>query len=124
MTNIQHLRPTTMAYDEILAKRMAAMLDEKGIAYEAKKMMGGYCLMVDDKMCVGIFKNELMARIDPDDVLELIQYKGVRQMEMAGRTMQGYVLVDPKILKTKEQLKYWIQLCLDFNPKAKSSKKK
>lgn len=113
-----------MAYDQKLAGRMAAILDEKGIPYEEKEMMGGYCLMVDDKMCVGIFKEELMARIDPELTDTVVEQTGVRQMEMAGRTMKGYFLVEPEVLKTKKQLSYWMQLCLDFNPKAKSSKKR
>lgn len=113
-----------MAYNEQLGRRLNEIFTEKSIAFETREMMGGLAIMVDDKMCVGIMKDELMARIDPGDMKELIQYRGVRQMEMGGRAMKGYVLVSPEIISTKTQLKVWVQRCLDYNPKAKSSKKK
>jgi hypothetical protein len=38
--------------------------------------------------------------------------------------MKGYVMVDDTGMKTKKDFEYWINLALDFNKKAKSSKKK
>jgi hypothetical protein len=38
--------------------------------------------------------------------------------------MKGYLYVDTENIKKKSELDYWIQLCLDYNPKAKASKKK
>ena len=32
-----------------------------------KKMLGGLTFMVNDKMCVGILNDDLMARIDPEN---------------------------------------------------------
>ncbi|NND32832.1 MAG: RNA methyltransferase, partial [Saprospiraceae bacterium] len=37
--------------------------------------------------------------------------------------MQGYVFVEPDAIDMDEELAYWIQLSLDYNPLAKSSKK-
>ena len=45
-------------------------------------------------------------------------------MEFTGKAMKGYAFVDLEVLKTKKALEHWIQLALDFNDKAKSSKKK
>ena len=55
-----------MAYNEFLADRMRNILREKGAFYQEKKMMGGLTFMVDEKMCVGIVKENLMARIGPE----------------------------------------------------------
>ena len=44
-------------------------------------------------------------------------------MDFTGRVMKGFVRVDPIGIDLDEDLEYWIQVCLDFNPKAKSSKK-
>jgi hypothetical protein len=55
-----------MAYDTYLAERIARELDKMKIVYEEKKMMGGLCYMVDDKMCLGIVKGHFMARVNPD----------------------------------------------------------
>jgi TfoX/Sxy family transcriptional regulator of competence genes len=50
-------------------------------SFEEKKMMGGLTFMVNGKMCVGIMKDELMCRINPDNVEEALRKKGCRQME-------------------------------------------
>lgn len=113
-----------MAYDLFLAERIKHVLDSKRIVYTGKNMMGGWCAMVDDKMCVGIVKNELMARIDPEFQEKALKKKGCRLMDFTGRPMAGYVFVSPEGVDMEKDLEYWIQLCLDFNPKAKSSKKK
>ena len=57
-----------MAYDEFLEERISRVLDEKKVVFEAKKMMGGLCYMVNQKMCVGIVKDHLMARVGPDEI--------------------------------------------------------
>ena len=52
-----------MAYDEYLQERIDSILNEKKVQYKSFKMMGGLCYMVDDKMCLGIIKDQLMARV-------------------------------------------------------------
>ena len=44
-------------------------------------------------------------------------------MNFTGRSMKGFIYVSPDGIDTEEELEYWIQLCLDFNPLAKKSKK-
>lgn len=113
-----------MAYDNFLADRIRLSLKEKHISFEEKKMMGGLCFMVEDKMCVGVVKDNLMARIDPDIYDKALQEKGCREMDFTGRPMKGFVFVEPEGIDLDQDLNYWIQLCLKYNPKAKSSKKK
>ena len=113
-----------MAYDELLADRLRQTLFEKNIVFEEKNMMGGLSFMVDNKMCLGIVKRELMARIGPEKYEESLNLEGCREMNFTGRSMKGYVFVDPEVLHNNKDLDFWIQLCLDFNPFAKSSKKK
>jgi len=80
--------------------------------------------MVNDKMCVGILNDELMARIDPAVYESVLERKGCREMDFTGRPMKGFVFIGPEGTKLKKDLEYWINLALDFNKKAKSSKKK
>lgn len=87
-------------------------------------MMGGLCIMVKDKMCMGIEKTRLMARIDPEIYESALKKKGCTEMNFTGKPMKGYVFVDSKAVDMDNDLAYWVQLCLDYNPKAKSSKKK
>jgi len=113
-----------MAYDEFLADRIRDALNSRKISFEEMKMMGGLCYMVDDKMCIGVVKNNLMARIDPDIYEEALTKTGCKEMDFTSRSMKGFVFVEPRGIDLDEDLDYWVELCLDFNPLAKSSKKK
>jgi TfoX/Sxy family transcriptional regulator of competence genes len=113
-----------MAYDKHLAGRVNRTLEILGIPYEAKFMMGGVCYLVDDKMCVGVVKEELMARIDPEGTGDALKKTGCRLMDFTGKTMKGFLFIDPEGTDMDADLEYWIRLALEFNPKAKSSKKK
>ena len=113
-----------MAYDGYLEERINRILDDMKVNYTSKKMMGGLCYLVDDKMLCGIVKDELMARIGPDVYEEALKSEGAKEMNFTGRSMKGYVFVEADGYDFDEDLSRWIQLCVDFNPLAKSSKKK
>ena len=112
-----------MAYNQRLAERIREMLTETKKVTE-KEMMGGLTFMVNDKMCIGIIKDEMMCRINPDIQEVALSKTGCRIMDFTGRPMKGYVMVDETGVKSKKDFDYWIGLCLEFNKKAKSSKKK
>ena len=113
-----------MAYDEHLAERIRGVFKGKRVGFEEKKMMGGLCFLVDDKMCVGVYKERLMARIAPEIYDKTLKRKGCEMMTFTGKEMKGFVFVNPSGTDHDKDLDYWIQLCLDFNPNAKSSKKR
>lgn len=113
-----------MATDEYLLERIQNTMKSRNIVWFEKKMFGGHCFMVDDKMCFGTFKGGMMARIAPEEVDVLIQKDGAEQMMQAGRKMTGYLFLEPVGYDTDEDLEFWIDKCLEFNPRAKSSKKK
>lgn len=113
-----------MAYDEYLAERVRNSLQTKKVNFIEKKMMGGLCFMMNDKMLAGIVHNELMARIGPHKYQEALTKKGCKEMNFTGRAMKGYVFLDSDAIDMEKDLAYWLQLCVDFNPEAKSSKKK
>jgi TfoX/Sxy family transcriptional regulator of competence genes len=112
-----------MAYNEHLANRTRELLYSKKNVIE-KKMMGGLTFMLNDKMCVGIVNDDLMVRINPKVYESALEKTGCREMDFTGRPMKGFVFVAPEGTKSKKDLEYWINLALDFNKKAKSSKKK
>ena len=113
-----------MAYSELLADRIRLVLAEKSTVYTEKKMFGGLCFMVDEKMCIGIVQEELMARIGTERYQEALEKEGCKEMNFTGRAMKGYVFLEPEAIDMEDDLAYWIQLCLDFNPLAKASKKR
>ncbi len=112
-----------MSYNEKLADRIRESLSEIP-KVEEKQMMGGLTFMVNGKMCVGIIKDELMCRIDPAIHETEIEKQGCRTMDFTKRPMKGYVMIEDTGMKTKKDFGYWISLSLDFNKKAKSSKRK
>jgi len=113
-----------MAYDKYLADRISQILREKQVLFTEKEMMGGVCYMVDKKMCVCISKDNLMTRIGPDIYKEALKKEGCHEMDFTGRPMKGFVYIDPDGIDRDEDLEYWIQLALDYNPKAKRTNKK
>jgi TfoX/Sxy family transcriptional regulator of competence genes len=113
-----------MAYNEKLADRVREMIAVTHNITEEKKMFGGLCFMVNDKMCVGVEKERLMVRFDPVKYDEVMEKEGCMPMDFTGKIMKGYVFVDIAALNTKKKLEYWIKLALDYNKIAKASKKK
>ena len=111
-----------MAYDENLAERIRDGFKKSRVRFEEKRMMGGLCFLVDGKMCVGVEKDRLMARIDPAVYESALERKGCVPMDFTGRPMRGFVFVKPVGLASSTELLTWLQLALEFNPRAKSSR--
>ena len=82
--------------------------------------------MVNDKMCVGvnINKGRIMVRLDPDKFEEATAKEGCEPMVHNGKVMKGFMFIDTDVITTKKQLEYWVNMALDYNAIAKSSKKK
>ncbi len=113
-----------MSDNNITADRIRIILEPKGLLLEEKKMFGGWCFMVDAKMCIGTYKGGIMARVDPKEVEQLLEREGANQMIHGGRPMTGYIMLDPEAYDSDVDLEFWVQKCLEFNPKAKASRKK
>jgi len=118
-----------MAYDEFLAERVRRVLNERKTSFEEKKMMGGLCFMVDQKMCVGINTDRttglprFMGRIGEAVYNESLKKEGCSEFNITGKAMKGFVFVSAEGIDMQKDLEYWIQLCLDYNPFAKKSKR-
>lgn len=113
-----------MSYDQHLHERVEKVLKDKKIKSVQKNMIGGRCFMVNDKMVVGVTNDSLMVRIDPELYPVALTKKGCRHMDFNGRTLKGFLLVESIGVRSDKDLLYWIELSLDFNPKAKAAKRK
>ena len=111
-----------MAYDEKLAQRVRKSLPQRGV--EEKKMMGGLTFMVNGKMCVGVHNEDLMVHLDPEIHDSALKRKGARTMDFTNKPMRGFIFVNPAGTKAQKDLDHWLSLALDFNKRAKSSKKR
>ncbi len=118
-----------MAYDESLAERIREIFFRLKIPFFEKKMFSGVCFMVDDKMCCGTHidkvtqENLLLYRISETEAEKAKELPFVLPMNFTGKPMKGYIYVSEEGIETQKDLTYWIQLCVDFNPMAKRSKK-
>jgi TfoX/Sxy family transcriptional regulator of competence genes len=70
-----------MAYNESLAHRTREIISLTHTNVEEKKMFGGLCFMVNDKMCVGVEQERLMVRLDPEKYNEVMQKEGCTPMD-------------------------------------------
>lgn len=112
-----------MAYNEKSASRLREKLS--GQKVKELQMMGGIVFMVNGKMCAGVIKDEMFFRIDPAIYESGLEKKGSRPMEMTGKALSpGWIFVEETGTKSKKDFEYWVELALEFNSKAKSSKKK
>jgi len=111
-----------MAYNEKIAQRIRTALSDLS-SIEEKKMFAGIAFMVNGKMFITASKNRIMCRIDPELHNVVVKKQGCGTVEMGGRHYKGFVYVSEGSIKTKKDLDYWIGLALDFNKRAKASRK-
>jgi TfoX/Sxy family transcriptional regulator of competence genes len=112
-----------MAYNEQLTQRVRDALAHVR-RVEEKRMFRGAVFMVDGKLCVTAGDDKIMCRIDPALHDAAIKRRGVTGVKMRGRDYRGYVHVNEDGMKTRKQLEHWVGLALDFNKRAKASKKR
>lgn len=109
--------------DENLLNRVReALVDISHI--EEKRMFGGICFMVDDKLCICVNSQEMLCRINPDEFEDALEMDGVRPMQQRERTAKGYVFVHEDALTNKKDFDNWVQKALAYNKIAKASKKR
>jgi len=115
-----------MAYDLQLAERIRSRLSQRagGRMIEEKKMFRGLTFMVNDKMCISVSGDRLMCRFDPALQETAAAKDGFSPMIMKGKQYRGFGYVDAAVVPHREDLDYWIGLCLDFNDRAKAAPKR
>ena len=119
-----------MAYDEFLAERIRNILRDRQVVFSEIKMMGGLCFKVQDKMLCGIHldkkygDNLLMTRIGTVAYAKVMHKDCCLPMDFTGKPMKGYAFITPDGFAADEDLGFWLQLCLDYNPLAKASRKR
>ena len=102
-----------MAFSEELAERIRQHLAwRKGV--EEKKMFGGVGFLLHGNMLVGVWKDSLIVRLDPDNYDDALLEPHVREFDITGRSMKGWVLVEPEGVEDDEQLTDWIERAREF----------
>ena len=114
-----------MAYSTKLSNRIREYLVKfTQLKIEEKKMFSGLAFIINGKMCINVSGDNLMCRFDPGRQDEVAEKMGFEPMIMKGKQLVGYCYVTSMGYQSKKDFEFWINLCLAFNEKAKSSKKK
>jgi TfoX/Sxy family transcriptional regulator of competence genes len=102
-----------MAFNETLAERIRqGLARRKGI--EEKKMFGGIGFLLNGNMLVGVWKDALIVRLGPEDGDEALREPHVKEFDITGRAMKGWVLVEPGGVEGDDQLAGWIERAAKF----------
>jgi|SRR3990172_2655664 len=114
-----------MAYDEGLARRIRETLKGKRNVREVS-MFGGLTFMLNDRMCCGVAKDDLMVRVLPEKYESLLERPHARVMDFTGRPLAGFLFVGPKGYRSDERLKFWMDQaieCASSSPARKKGKR-
>ena len=102
-----------MAYDEGLANRIRTALPGDPEISE-KKMFGGLVFLHRGLMFVGVSGSKLLARVGKEKYQDSLGHEHVREMDFTGKSMQGYVYVEPPGIKSDRELNFWLRRCKEF----------
>ena len=112
-----------MPFSEKLDTRITELLKTKrGLV--KKKMFGGVCYMLKDKMIAGIVEDKLMIRCIKDEYDSLLKKPHAAVMNFTGRPMKGFLYIEPAGIKTNKQLQKWLDVGIEFAHKSPPKKKK
>src|SRR5262249_9048130 len=102
-----------MAFDETLAARIRdALARKRGV--EEKKMFGGVGYLLNGNLLVGVWKDSLIVRLGSDNYDDALREPHVREFDITGRPMKGWVLVEPEGVEDDGQLIDWIERATRF----------
>ncbi len=102
-----------MAFDEKLAERIRQRLGQRPGLTE-KKMFGGFAFLLNGNMCCGVHGQEMIVRLDPQQIDQALSEPHVRRFDLTGRPMKGWILVDLKGLGTDAELGRWVDVATKY----------
>jgi TfoX/Sxy family transcriptional regulator of competence genes len=111
-----------MAFDESLAERIRQRLARRKNVGE-KKMFGGVCFLLNGNMLIGVWKDSLCVRLGPEQAAELLLEPHVKEFDITGRAMKGWVLVEPEGVENDDLVKGWIERATKFVGKLPAKEK-
>jgi hypothetical protein len=100
-----------MAFDESLAARIRMIM---GRRVQEKKMFGGLAFLLRGNLCVGVWKDSLIARIGPEQQEEAMREPHVKPFDITGKPMKGWVLVSCAGVADEDRLDGWVRRAVQF----------
>ena len=72
-------------------------------------MFGWLGFLLNGNMLVGVWKNSLIVRLGPEEGGDALLEPLVKEFDITGRPMKGWVLVELEGVEDDDQLKGWIE---------------
>jgi TfoX N-terminal domain len=102
-----------MPYDPGLAARLEELL-ENSKGFEQKKMFGGIGWLLNGNMCIGVYKEWLIARVGEETAKKIFKEKYVKPMDITGKPMKGWAMIAPAGIEEEKQLERYISFAEKF----------
>ncbi len=102
-----------MAFNLVLADRIRAAFKRRRNFVE-KKMFGGLGFLLSGNMCCAVWKDSLILRLGADQYDDALSEKHVREFDITGRPMTGWVIVEPEGIADDESLREWLDRAYHF----------
>ena len=115
-----------MPYNTILEDKIEDIVHSWD-GLEKKKMFGGICYLINGNMCFGVWKDCLIVRMAPELAAEKLNNDHVREFDITGKPMKGWIMVEKGSWTKRDQLAIWLDIGRSFalslpkkSPKRKS----
>ena len=102
-----------MGYDEATVERVRRVLAGRDDVVE-KRMVGGRSFLLNGGMCCGVTSGGLLVRVGSEAREEALTRAHVRPMELGGRALAGFVLIEPEGYASEEALAAWVRRGVAF----------
>lgn len=102
-----------MPYSEVFAEQIRNVLGNKQFMSE-KKMFGGIAFLLKGNVLVGAWKDSLVLRLGTEAASIALRQPYVRDFDITGKPMKGWVVVTPPGLEDDDQLSEWIERAITF----------
>jgi hypothetical protein len=102
-----------MPYDATIADRVRPLMARRP-GFAEKKMFGGVGFLLHGNMCVGVWKDFLIARVGAAAYETALARRGAHEFDITGRPMTGWVMVDPSGARDDLELAAWVDEAVAF----------
>ena len=96
-----------MAFSEKLVIRVRDVIARKKGIVE-KRMFGGVVFLLNGHILVAVWKDSLIVRLGSEESDKALREPYVREFDITGRPMKGWVMVEPTGVEDEDQLTGWI----------------
>lgn len=102
-----------MVYSKSLVERIRHLVScQYGVT--EKKMFGSVCFLLNGNLLVGVWEDSLIARIGKDAYEAALQEEHVKEFDITGRPMKGWVMVESDDIDSDHQLTHWVEQATQF----------